>query len=126
MTARWNIKERAKAVELYHKNRSSIKLTQREFQRLYNKNAPSGNTIRRLFMNFSNTGTVQDLKRIGKPRSKRTLENLEAVRRSVSLSPRKSVRKRAYQLALNPCTLFRILKMDLNFKAFKIQLVQNL
>ena len=62
----------------------------------------------------------------GRPRTARTPENVESVRRSVIESPRRSTRRRASILGLSRRLLQRILHGELNFHPYKIMIVQKL
>ena len=62
----------------------------------------------------------------GHPRTARTPENVESVRRSVIESPRCSTRRRASILGLPRRLLQRILHGELNFHPYKIMIVQKL
>jgi hypothetical protein len=62
----------------------------------------------------------------GRPRTARTPENVESVRRSVIGSPRRSTRRRASVLGLSRRSLQRILHGELNFHPYKIVIFQKL
>ena len=62
----------------------------------------------------------------GRPRTARTLENFESVRKSVIESPRRFTRRRASILGLSRRSLQRILHGELNFHPYKIMIVQKL
>ena len=61
------------------------------------------------------TGSALKKKPTGRPRSARTPQNIEAVRVSVSRSPRRSVRKLAAAVKLSRECVRRILHIDLKF-----------
>jgi len=62
----------------------------------------------------------------GRPRTARTPENFENVRRLVIESPRRSTRRRASILDLSRRSLQRILHYELNFHPYKIMIVLKL
>jgi len=65
-------------------------------------------------------------KRRGRPRTSRTPENIEAVRRSVLQSPRCSARKHASALGISNRSVRRIPHQDLHFHPYKMAVVQEL
>ena len=65
-------------------------------------------------------------KRRGRPRTSRTPENIEAVRRSVLQSPRRSARKHASVLGISNRSVHRILHQDLRFHPYTMVAVQEL
>jgi len=75
--------------------------------------------------NFTGTGSVSK-KRRGRPRTSRTPENIEAVRRFVLQSPRRSARKHASALGISNRSVRRILQKDLHFHPYKMVVVQEL
>ena len=75
--------------------------------------------------NFTGTGSVSK-KRRGRPRTSRTPENIEAVRRFVLQSPRRSARKHASALGISNRSVRRILHQDLHFHPYKMVVVQEL
>jgi len=75
--------------------------------------------------NFRGTGSVSK-KRRGRPRTSRTPENIEAVRRSVLQSPRRSARKHASALGISNRSVRRILHQYLHFHPYKMVVVQEL
>lgn len=124
---RYTITQRAKIVIIYLENNRSIIQTQREYRRIFNvATAPTAPTIRSLFKNFEQRGTVADVKRIGRSPISRSNENIARVAASVEEQPETSTRRRASQLQLSRRTLQRILHTDLHLYPYKIQLVQQL
>ena len=76
---------------------------------------PSKHAIKTWIKNFEETGSALKKKPKGRPRSARTPQNIEAVRVSVSRSPRRSVRKLAAAVKLSRECVRRILHIDLKF-----------
>lgn len=60
-----------------------------------------------------------------KPRKVFTVEVVATAQKSIEDDPNQSILRRSLQLRLCPSTLKKILRKDLGFKAFKIQLVQE-
>ena len=92
----WSNEQRAFAVETYLSQSHSIVAVQRAFRTRYQiplrDRVPDRKSILLWVENFMETGSVSE-KRWGRPRTSRTPENIEAVRRSVLQSPRRSARK---------------------------------
>ena len=61
-----------------------------------------------------------------RPRTARTVENIAAVNQSFAEDPEESNRRRSQPLGLSYGTTWAILRNDLDLKAYKIQLVQEL
>ena len=73
--------ERALIIIIYFENDRSIVRTQREFQRINNvETAPTPQTIKRLADIFRWFGLVGDLVRAGRPKGRRSIDNIEFVR----------------------------------------------
>lgn len=83
-------------------------------------------TVKRLIEKFEETGSLLDIKPPGRPREGRSIENIAAVRQSVTVSPRRSIRRRSQHLGIPRSTMERILKKDLHMYGYKIQLTQQL
>ena len=98
----WSNEQRAFAVETYFSQSHSIVVVQRAFCSRYQihpqDRVPDWKSILLWVENFRETGSVSE-KRWGRPRTSRTPENIEAVRRSVLQSPRRSARKQRPPLA---------------------------
>ena len=88
--------QRAFAVETYFSQSHSIVAVHRTFRTLYQTpprgRVPDRKSILLWVENFRETRSVSE-KRWGRPRTYRTPESFEAVRRSVLQSPRRSARK---------------------------------
>ncbi|XP_058982446.1 uncharacterized protein LOC131804096 [Musca domestica] len=84
-------RERSEIVEIYIQQERSIVKTQRAFKTLKNvRSAPSKNTIKRLYEQFSTGKALSNPKRPYKSRPRRSAENIAAVRASVERSPESS------------------------------------
>jgi len=92
----WSNEQRAFAVQTYFSQSHSIVAVERAFRTRYQipppDRVPDRKSILLWVENFRETGSVSE-KRWGRPRTSRTQENIEAVRRSVLQSPRRSARK---------------------------------
>jgi len=92
----WSNEQRPFAVETYFSQSHSIVAVQRAFRTRYQipprDREPDRKSILLWVENFRETGSVSE-KRWGRPRTSRTPENIDAVRRSVLQSPRRSARK---------------------------------
>jgi|UniRef100_A0A2S2QFU9 hypothetical protein len=84
------------------------------------------NTILRWVTAFNTTGTVLMKRTNGRNRAIRTLENVDRVRLDTLRSPNHSVRLRAVALGINESSVRRILKIDLAFHPYKIQVCHQL
>ena len=120
----WNVEHRVFAVEQFFRNNDSV-VTVRLFRRQFNVARdgaiPDRNTVLRWVVSFRTTGSVMKRTSTGRPRTARTLENFESVRKSVIESPRRFTRRRASILGLSRRSLQRILHSELNFHPYKIQ-----
>lgn len=120
-------KERAEIVQLYIQNNFSIVKTKRAFRAKNKvKSAPGDNTIRRLYAKFMNSGNVNNASHSSRQRTRRSDENIEAVRASVEADPRTSSYHRSQELGIARTTLRRIIHSDLKMFPYKIQIAQKL
>jgi len=122
--------DRALCVREYYKNGDSATIARRRFCNIrgirHLKDAPSIQIIRKWIRNFVETGSTLEKPKSGRPRSSRTVENVESVNLSVHDNPNLSIRKRASALNVHRSTVHRILHKDLKMHPYKIQLVQEL
>ncbi|KAL7723793.1 hypothetical protein ACLKA6_000408 [Drosophila palustris] len=120
-------KERAEIVQLYIQNNFSIVKTKRAFRAKNKvKSAPGDNTIRRLYAKFVNSGNVSNANHSSRQRTRRSDENIEAVRASIEADPRTSSYHRSQELGIARTTLRRIIHGDLKVYPYKIQMAQKL
>lgn len=120
-------KERAEIVQLYIQNNFSIVKTKRAFRKKNKvKSAPGDNTIRRLYAKFVENGNLGNASHASRRRTKRTDENIEAVRASVEAEPRTSALRRSRELGLARETARLIIRKDLKLFPYKIQMAQKL
>lgn len=124
---RYTPQERGILVTMFLSNNRSVVLTQREFRRRFpGRPTPTGQTLRRFATRLAEFGTTRDIHNRGRPRSRRSAENIAAVEASVQADPRTSTRRRATQLGISRRTLQRILVKDLKMFPYKVQTVQQL
>ena len=125
----WSNEQHAFAVETYFSRSHSIIAVQRAFRTRYQippwDRVPDRKSILLWVENFRGTGSVSK-KRRGRPRTSRTPENIEAVRRSVLQSPRRCARKHAYVRGISNRSVRQILHQDLHFHPYKMVVVQEL
>ncbi|KAL1488966.1 hypothetical protein ABEB36_014749 [Hypothenemus hampei] len=125
----WTKVERAFAVEAFFSNGHSIIATQRAFRTRFNiaprGRVPDRRSIVSWVANFREIGDVKK-KKPGLPRTARSPQNIDMVRRSVIQSPLRSARKHAAALGLSDRSLRRILHEELKFHPYKLAIVQTL
>lgn len=126
---RWSAEHRAFAVEAYFKNNDSPVAARRIFARHFNirriRDCPSTQLIGKWVRSFREQGPVVG-HGPGVSRTVRTDETIEAVRRDVIANPRLSLRKRSAALNLKKTTVHKIIKKDLEFHPYKIQITQKI
>uniref|UniRef100_UPI00358E2D47 uncharacterized protein n=1 Tax=Myxine glutinosa TaxID=7769 RepID=UPI00358E2D47 len=126
----WSGAHHVFAVEAFFTNNRSVIAVQRAFRRRFsipqNQSVPDRKTILQWVENFRATGSALKRKSPGRPRSARMPENIEALRRSVVQSPRRSARKHALAEGISRETARRILHKDLHFHPYKMTVVQEL
>jgi len=88
--------------------------------------APTRSSVRELVNKFNTHGTVKNLKNTGRPRSVLTPLNANIVSASYAMAPNKSVRRAAAELDIHYVSVWRILTIDLNQKAYLPTLVHAL
>ena len=115
---------RAFIVETYLKNSESVTAVQRSFRSHFglkrDDSIPTRSTILLWVANFRATGSTLKRKSIGRPRTARTLANVDAVNASIQQSPKRSLRKHALSLAISKSSMCRILSKDLKLHPYKI------
>lgn len=124
---RYTKEQRILIVKTHYKNGESVATTVRKLRTILgHHHAPNESTVRRLIKKFEESGSVADNKSPGRPRSGRSEANVALVRDSVTVSPKKSYRRRAQEMHMSSATMQRILKKDLHLHAYKVQLTQEL
>lgn len=126
----WSVQHRVFAYDTFIKNGESVIKTQRIFRRHFNiarnDTVPSRNTLLRWVHKFRTTGTVSKKKPPGPARTVRTPDNIATVRTALMRSPGRSARRHAQELRMKRDSVRIILKSDLKFHPYKIQVVQQL
>lgn len=123
----YTVDQRVHIVKTYYGNSCSVKNTFRKLRDFFGAhNRPTEKTIRSIVQKFEVTGSVKNLPTPVRARSKRSVENIAAVRESVAANPKLSIPRRSQQLGIAQTTTWRILRKDLALKAYKIQLTQEL
>lgn len=122
--------DRALCVREFYKNGNSATAARRKFCSIRHirhlNDAPSTRLIARWVEKFEETGSTLEKPKSGRPRSSRTVKNVESVAQSIREDPNISIRKRAVALNVHRSSLCRILHKDLKLHPYKIQLVQEL
>ena len=119
--------QRTKIVEPYFSCNCSIIAVQRSYRSIFNDgSSPDKNSIKAMVSKFRENGSTVDKRRFGRPRTVKTSVTGQAVSESVAERPNTSIRKRCTQLTMSRSSLQRILKEDLRYHPYKIQLTQEL
>lgn len=122
--------QRSFCVKAFYENNHSYIQVRRLYRARFNlhdiNQAPTRPLIRYWVAKFDAEGTTVSNNHIGRPRVGRSAENIERVRAAVRRTPRRSIRKHAAALTLTKSTVHMILKKDLKFHPYKIQIVQAL
>jgi hypothetical protein len=126
----WTDEHRGFVVEAYYENNRSVIATQGVFCTRFalgrNASVPDRKTILLWISNLRATGSTLKRKSLGRPRTIRTPENVEAIRASIQQSPKCSARKHAMALGISSRSLRRILHADLKLHPYKMMLAQEL
>jgi hypothetical protein len=75
---------------------------------------------------FNLAGSVEDSKRLGRPRTGRSEQNTFELAQKIMQSPRKSVRQMAVETGIPKSSVNRILTKDLKFRSYIPRLKQEL
>lgn len=111
------LNERISIVKLYLKNNENASEVCRQFGQLYIGNSVTAATVIRINKNFSDTGSVADLPRAGRPKTGRSEDNVQRVREAIALAPTTSTRRLSAELGVKHTSVYRILRRDLKFKS---------
>ena len=120
--------EKIKVVRWYWETQSII-ATQRKFRSHFRtKHAPCAKSILRLQEKFLADGTVSNQRKgsSGRKRSKRTPEGISKVKDLISNTPSKSIRKLAKEAGTSHTTVRQILRKDLKFYPYRMNMHQML
>jgi len=93
-------------VQIYYENGRSLKNTFRKIRDYFGvSNRPHENTIRNLIQKFESTGSIDNVKPPERKRTVRTVENIAAVRESISNEPSLSIPRSSQQLNISRINL---------------------
>lgn len=90
-----------------------------EIFKLLQKSKVSRQTISYTIKRYIETGSIQDRKRSGRPRSVRTPRMVKALKERIRRNPRRSQKKLAIQMKVSRGTLKNALKEDLGVRAMR-------
>lgn len=114
-------------VECYWYYRRSLKDVKARIIELCGRSVlPTDTTIKRRWEKFHDHGTVSDLKRTGRPRSVTNSANIEIVREFFEENRKLSIRRAGERLGMAATRVRRILRKELKFFPYKIQIHQYL
>ncbi|CAF1537495.1 unnamed protein product, partial [Didymodactylos carnosus] len=100
-------------------------LVRRHFHRENLPNIPSEKTMKTIFNKFSETGSIYDQERSGRP-SSATDEKFEEIVEVLSDNPTISVRNIARKVNISKSVVHRTMREMLGFKPYKMHLTQQL
>ena len=118
-----SVQDRINVVLLMAKH-ESVTTARREWQRNFTSKPPSESTFRLVFKKFTETGSVQDAERSGRPSLDE--DDVLRVKEEFENNPRSSVRDAANQLDMPRETVRRTLKRTIGMKSFHISRVHEL
>ena len=109
---------------LWFNETKSATVVQRRFLPQFGRPAPNVKTIKNWYEKFTETGSVGDRGRTGRPRVDRHI--VEEVQQAFERNPSKSVRKSSSELGIPKSTVQKILRKRLNFFPYKLRVVHAL
>jgi transposase len=125
----WAGAQGAFVVKAFYKNGDSFVIVQREFRREFrihlNHTVPSAHAIKTWVRNFETTGLTLK-KKGGNVKTVRTPENISVVREAIERSSHRSARRHSVSLGLSEASVRWILRKDLHFYPYKIQVTRAL
>jgi len=83
-------------------------------------------TVSKALKRFKEKGDFKDRSRCGRPRSKRSVSKIKAVRERIRRNPRRSMRKMAKETNMSARTMGRLVHDDLKMSSFTLQKRQSL
>jgi hypothetical protein len=107
----------------YHTSKSVV-TGQRAFRAKYANDTPTDKTIRAWYKKFTETGCLYKQKSSGHPLTAE--DDIERVPNSFVHSPKKSTGTAAKELSMSKTSVWMVLQKRLVFKAYRIQVVQQL
>lgn len=122
---RWSTQHKVFCVEEFAELKS-ISAVLRSFRRRFGiRQRPSRNTISAWIQKWRETGSIQNKKSTGRPRTACNLGNEERVRNAINNSPTRSVIRHAAVLGLTDRSTRRMLR-KMKFHPYKVSVVQEL
>ncbi|PSN49514.1 hypothetical protein C0J52_18947 [Blattella germanica] len=122
----WPIQIRIQAVEAFIRLNSVIAAQRFLRQGDRHLRVPDRRTIVRWVQSWREHGKVENKKSSGRPRTVRTPENINRVRAEIQQSPQRSARRHSLTMQISRRSLHRILKSELKFHPYKLQVVHKL
>ena len=123
----FSVHERSNILESYFSTKSVV-VTEREFRREFpGRKAPCRKTITKIAEKFRNTGSVRNDNKGhgGRYVAVRTRATVQAVRKHLEQSPRKSTRRLSQEVGISRTTVQRIIHNDLKLFPNKVQILQK-
>jgi hypothetical protein len=102
----------------------AVVTVQRNFRRVYQKDAPTDKSIRKWYQQFQETSSVMKGHSPGRPSTSQN--NTERIRVAFQRSPKRSVRHVSHQLQIPKSTVHEVVHRRLKLHAYKLQLVQHI
>jgi len=121
----YTIEARILAATWWHesnKNKYDMQLIRTKFSERFDGDPPRGDRIKEWEEKLFTTGSINDKPIHGRPKERTSLE----VMQSVEQSPSVSIRRRAVELDMTKSTMHNVLKKDLKLKPFRPIAVQYL
>lgn len=115
--------EKSFCVLEYEKMRSAT-VVQRQFRTHFRKDPPNRVSIYEWYSKFSTTGCLNEGKSAVRPSV--TVNQVDFVRESIALNPKKSTCKVKMELQTSHSTVYNIMRKRLKMFPYKLQLLQSL
>lgn len=121
---------KTKVVRYWFETKSWITVKRKliRYNGLNYRDIPCRKSLENIVSKFSEHGEISDIRkgRVGRKKSSRTIENIERVAESVQNNPRLSCNRRSQELVLSKSSVYRILRRDLGFTPYLVQVKQAL
>lgn len=128
MSSRISDKHRQFIVCHYYVCRNATEVIRRFQKQFVNTPSPSVPAVTALFRKFEETGSIHDNKAgvVGRKPTAVTPENTQRVKEYFRKRNMPTIRKCAAELEMSVVSVWKILNHELHFKAYKIQILQQL
>lgn len=123
-TKNLSIEERVWIIKSYSKYENAAEV-QRQWKKFFRNKPPTRGTIINLNNKFTQTGSVTDAIRCGRPKTATNKRASTRVLKLVKARPKSSIRRTSLATGISKTSVHRIL-MNSNFKPYRAQLVQAL